>query len=48
MFRNYLIVAVRNLLRQKLYAFINVFGLAIGLAYGSTMPSTRILTGFFG
>ena len=32
MFRNYLIVAVRNLLRQKLYAFINVFGLAIGLA----------------
>ncbi|MCE2441385.1 MAG: ABC transporter permease [Candidatus Latescibacteria bacterium] len=32
MFRNYLIVAVRNVLRQKLYAFINVFGLAIGLA----------------
>ena len=32
MFRNYLIVALRNVLRQKLYAFINVFGLAIGLA----------------
>ena len=32
MFRNYLIVAVRHLLRQKLYAFINVFGLAVGLA----------------
>ncbi len=32
MFRNYLIVAVRNVLRQKLYAFINVFGLAVGLA----------------
>lgn len=32
MFRNYLIVAVRHLLRQKLYAFINVFGLAIGIA----------------
>ena len=32
MFRNYLIVAMRNVLRQKLYAFINVFGLAIGLA----------------
>ena len=32
MFRNYLIMAVRHLLRQKLYAFINVFGLAVGLA----------------
>ena len=32
MFRNYMIVAVRHLLRQKLYAFINVFGLAVGLA----------------
>ena len=32
MFCNYLIVAVRHLLRQKLYAFINVFGLAVGLA----------------
>ena len=32
MFRNYLVVAVRHLLRQKLYAFINVFGLAVGLA----------------
>ncbi|MCY3767470.1 MAG: ABC transporter permease [Gemmatimonadetes bacterium] len=32
MFRNYLIVALRHLLRQKLYAFINVFGLAVGLA----------------
>lgn len=32
MFRNYFVVALRNVLRQKLYAFINVFGLAIGLA----------------
>ena len=32
MFRNYMIVALRNVLRQKLYAFINVFGLAVGLA----------------
>ncbi len=32
MFRNYFVVAMRNVLRQKLYAFINVFGLAIGLA----------------
>ena len=29
---NYLIVAVRNLLRSRVYAFINVAGLAIGLA----------------
>ena len=27
-----MIVAVRNVLRNKLYAFINVFGLAVGLA----------------
>ena len=32
MFRNYLTVAVRNLLRHKLYSFINVLGLAIGMA----------------
>ena len=32
MFRNYLTVAVRNLLRQKLYSLINVFGLAVGMA----------------
>ena len=31
MFRNYLKVAIRNLLRQKIYAFINIAGLAIGL-----------------
>ena len=33
MFKNYLKTAWRNLLRQKLYAFINIFGLAIGLAF---------------
>ncbi len=32
MFRNYLITALRNLSRQKVYAFINISGLAIGLA----------------
>lgn len=32
MFKNYLIVAVRNLLRQKLYAAITIFGLSLGLA----------------
>jgi len=32
MLKNYLIVAYRNFMRHKLYSFINVFGLAIGLA----------------
>jgi hypothetical protein len=31
MFRSYLTVAIRNLLRQKAYSLINVAGLAIGL-----------------
>ena len=32
MFKNYFIVALRNLLRNKIYAFINIAGLSIGLA----------------
>ncbi len=32
MFRNYLKIAVRNLLKHKGYSFINIAGLAIGLA----------------
>jgi putative ABC transport system permease protein len=32
MFRNYLVVAWRNLVRNKLYSLINVLGLAIGIA----------------
>lgn len=32
MVRNYLKIAIRNLLKNKGYAFINVFGLALGLA----------------
>src|SRR5438552_623539 len=32
MFKNYLTVAFRNLLRNKIYAFINIAGLSIGLA----------------
>jgi len=32
MFKNYLITAVRNIWRHKLYAFINIFGLALGLS----------------
>jgi putative ABC transport system permease protein len=31
MFKNYLLVALRNLLRHKVYSFINVSGLAIGM-----------------
>lgn len=32
MFKNYLVTAVRNILRNKLYSAINIGGLAIGLA----------------
>ena len=32
MFKNYVIVALRNIRRQKLYAFIKIFGLSIGIA----------------
>lgn len=32
MFENYLKTAVRNLLKHKLYSFINIVGLALGLA----------------
>ena len=32
MFRNYLVTALRNFARHKLYSFINIAGLAVGLA----------------
>jgi len=32
MIKNYFIVAVRNLLRNKVFSFINIIGLAIGMA----------------
>ena len=32
MFRNYLKIALRNIGRYKLYSFINIFGLAVGIA----------------
>src|SRR5215469_17171136 len=31
MFRNYLTIALRNIIRHKLYSFINIAGLAVGL-----------------
>ena len=31
MFRNYIITAIRNLLRNPIYALINIFGLSIGI-----------------
>ena len=32
MIRNYLKIAIRNLARNKAFSFINIFGLAVGLA----------------
>lgn len=32
MFKSHLTLAIRNLLKRKLYSFINIFGLAIGVA----------------
>src|ERR1700761_8915255 len=32
MFRNYLVAALRNVVRHKLYSFINIAGLGLGLA----------------
>ncbi len=32
MFRNYLVIALRNIIRHKLYSAINIAGLAVGLA----------------
>ena len=32
MFKNYLTTAIRNITRHKVYSFINIAGLAIGMA----------------
>ncbi|MDR3711934.1 MAG: ABC transporter permease [Puia sp.] len=33
MFKNYLILAWRNLLKNRVYSFINIFGLSLGIAF---------------
>ncbi|MBW3468322.1 ABC transporter permease [Arthrospiribacter ruber] len=33
MFKNYFLVAIRNMKREKIYALINIFGLSIGIAF---------------
>jgi len=40
MFKNYVTIAIRNILKNRLYAFINIIGLAIGLTvyvFGSVL-----------
>ncbi len=32
MLRNYLLIAVRNLFRQKFHSLINILGLSVGIA----------------
>jgi hypothetical protein len=32
MFKNYLKITLRNIMKHKGYSFINIFGLAIGMA----------------
>jgi len=33
MFKNYLKVSIRNIIRYKLFSFINIFGLSVGIAF---------------
>ncbi|MEM1321479.1 MAG: ABC transporter permease [Bacteroidota bacterium] len=42
MFRNYLKIAVRSLLKRKVFTFINVFGLAIAIAVSLLLFSTAL------
>jgi len=34
MIKNYFIVAIRNILKNKLFSFINIFGLALSMSVG--------------
>lgn len=45
MFKNYVLIALRNLVKNKIYAAINVFGLAIGLTiylFGGVMADYEL------
>ena len=47
MFKNYFKIAVRNLFKNKLYSFINIFGLSIGIAMALLiMPYVQHETSF--
>jgi hypothetical protein len=52
MLRNYIKIAIRNILRQRVFSFINILGLAIGIAtcllitlylFGSKQAMTHIM-----
>ncbi len=42
MLRNYFIIALRNLMKQKTFTFINVFGLAVGVACWRDSGAVRL------
>ena len=42
MLRNYLKIAFRNLVRNKVYSFINIGGLAMGITAFLDRKSTRL------
>ena len=44
MYANYVKLALRNLVKNRLYAFINVAGLAIGLALGNQRKSSQLIS----
>ncbi len=42
MFTNYFTIAFRNIFKHKIFSFINIIGLAIGMAAG-LRPSSTLL-----
>ena len=48
MFRNYLTVAIRNLLRHKVYSAINILGLVVGMACEHRAYLNEVHPGFSG